>query len=241
MSFIPFLGRKNNGAGDNSAGKPGVCAALDVGSAKTVCFIAKVEQGAGEISALDIVENAKAAGDTAPDFDLAKYGGGRGSLDGYLAKGPLVLTFYRGVWCPYCNLQLKEYDDRLSEITDLGATLVAVTPEKPNAYDILKEAGVQEEILAEAATNVGFDVLYDEGNTLARDLGIIFELPKTHQNVLTDIGIDIEVLTGNTTFGFADPATYVIGQDKKIVKAFVPNNYRKRCEVDMITAALKSI
>lgn len=201
-----------------------------------------VEQGAGEISAMDIVERALHVGDRAPAFTLPRYGGGgSGDLEGYLARGPLVLTFYRGVWCPYCNLQLKEYDDRLDEITALGAILVAVTPEKPGALDVLASSGVPDDVLAGAVTAVGFDVLHDAGNTLARDFGLVFELPESHRDVLGRIGIDVAALTGSSAFGFADPATYVIAQDGRIVSAFVPNNYRKRAEVDAITAALRML
>ncbi|WP_417465702.1 peroxiredoxin-like family protein [Kordiimonas sp.] len=202
-------------------------------------LVGLIEQGAGEISAMDIVENALDVGAVAPEFELPAYGGGMRSLDGYLAKGPLVLTFYRGIWCPYCNLQLKEYDERLREITDHGATLVAVTAEKPNAVDMLASAGVPEDVIAGAVTSVGFDVLHDANNTLARQFGLVFELPESHQTVLNQIGVDVEMLTGQLTYAFADPATYVIAQDGRIVSAFVPNNYRKRAEVEVISNALR--
>lgn len=69
---------------------------------------ALIEQGAGEISALDFIERARKVGEAAPDFALPNQRGEQKRLADYLARGPLVLTFYRGVWCPYCNLQLKE-------------------------------------------------------------------------------------------------------------------------------------
>ncbi|WP_417462632.1 peroxiredoxin-like family protein [Kordiimonas sp.] len=200
-----------------------------------------VEQGAGEISALDIVENALHVGAVAPGFELPAYGGGMCSLEGYLADGPLVLTFYRGIWCPYCNLQLKEYDERLREITDHGAALVAVTGEKPNAVDMLASAGVPEDVIAGAVTSVGFDVLHDANNTLARQFGLVFELPESHQTVLRQIGVDVGMLTGQSSYMFADPATYVIAQDGKVFRAFVPNNYRKRTEVDAVKKALHDL
>ena len=202
---------------------------------------ALLEQGAGEISALKIVERALKVGDQAPTFDLPKYGGGTASLAEYLREGPLVITFYRGVWCPYCNLQLKEYDDRIDEFRKLGANIVAMTAEKPGAVDILKTSGAPEDIVAQAVVSVQFDVLHDDGNSLARDFGLIFELPDAHKSVLKQIGVDIEALTGSTSYAFADPATYVIGQDGRIAYAFVPNNYRKRAEVDALTSALQSL
>lgn len=200
---------------------------------------ALLEQGAGEISALDIVEKALRPGDAAPTFELAAYGGGRRTLAGYLKSGPLVLTFYRGVWCPYCNLQLREYHDRLNEITDLGANLVAITPERPNALDQLEASGAPTEVVAGAVTSVAFDVLHDEGNALARQYGLVFELPESHQRVLAQIGVDLVAMTGDASVTFPDPATYVIAPTGRITWAFVPNNYRKRAEVETITAALR--
>jgi peroxiredoxin len=200
-----------------------------------------LEQGAGEISALDIIENALRPGNAAPDFQLSSYDGKTRRLADYLEKGPLVLTFYRGVWCPYCNLQMKDYDNRLGEITDLGASLVAVTPEKPGALDTLKATGAPEEAYAGAVTSVGFDVLHDTGNQLARHYGLVFDLPESHRTALSQFGVDIEALTGEPGYAFPDPATYVVAQDGTIAWAFVPNNYRKRAEVDDIAAALRTL
>lgn len=197
-----------------------------------------LEQGAGEISALDIVERALKVGDMIPAFELDRYGGGRARALDYLETGPLVITFYRGVWCPYCNLQLKAYNDHLSEITGRGATLVAITPEKPGVLDALKQTGAPEEVIAGAVTEVDFDVLHDAGSAVSEDFGLVFELPESHRAALAQFGVSIEALTGNSSFTFADPATYVVAPDGRIEFAFVPNNYRKRAEVSQITAAL---
>lgn len=202
---------------------------------------ALIEQGAGEISALDIVENALKPGSAVPDFALDNQHGVGKALAGYLGEGPLVLTFYRGVWCPYCNLQLKAYSDRLSEIEDAGATLVAVSPEKPNALELLQQSEAPKEVMEMAFTNVPFDVLFDDGNSLGKAFGLQFELPESHQQLLKAFNVDLEALTGNDQFVFPDPATYVVGADGLIKWAFVPNNYRKRAEVDDILNALKQL
>ena len=202
---------------------------------------ALIEQGAGEISALDIVENALKKGDEAPAFDLKKYGGGTGTLAGYLEEGPLVVTFYRGVWCPYCNLQLKEYEDRLSEITALGANLVAITPEKPGALETLAANDAPQEVIDGAVSSVSFDVLHDADNKIAKQFGLVFDLPDAHRTVLEQTGVDLLAMTGNDNFALADPATYVIAPDGKIFWAFIPNNYRKRAEVDDIKRALREL
>lgn len=201
---------------------------------------ALIEQGAGEISALDIIERALKPGDTAPAFSLKNQNGGQKSLSDYLAEGPVVLTFYRGAWCPFCNLQLKEYNDRLDEIKGAGATLVAITPEKPGALDILVESGVRQDVIDMAVGNVGFDVLHDAGNRVAETFGLVFDLPESHRQLLKMLQVDVEKLNGDTSYAFPDPATYVIDRSGRITWAFVPNNYRKRAEVDQILDALRT-
>ncbi|VAX08395.1 AhpC/Tsa family protein GSU0066 [hydrothermal vent metagenome] len=202
---------------------------------------ALIEQGAGEISALDIIERARKPGDLAPDFTLKNPKGESRRLTDYLAVGPLVITFYRGAWCPYCNLQLKEYNDHLAEIKAAGATLVAITPEKPGALDILAKSGAPQEVVDMALKPVEFDVLHDPGNQIAESYGVVFKLPESHRQLLEQLHIDIEALNGDTSFTFPDPATYVIRPTGEIAWAFVPNNYRKRAEVAQILTALQDL
>jgi len=197
-----------------------------------------IEQGAGEISALDIIERAKKAGDVMPDFTLKNQLGDTRSLAEYRAKGPLVVTFYRGVWCPYCNLQLKAYADRRKEIEAVGAMLVAITPEQPGAVDILRNSGAPADVIDMAVEDVPFDVLHDANSEVAESLGLVFQLPESHRTLLSSLGVDLEALTGSASYTFPDPATYVVKSSGEIAWAFVPNNYRKRAEVDQILNAL---
>lgn len=201
---------------------------------------ALIEQGAGEISALDIIERARKAGDSAPDFALTNQRGERKQLTDYLAQGPLVATFYRGAWCPYCNLQLKEYSDNLGEIEAAGGALVAITPEKPNAFDILATSGAPKEVLDIVVKDVPFDVLHDPGSRVAKTFGLVFELPESHRRLLSMVNVDVEALNGDSSFTFPDPATYVIKPSGEIAWAFVPNNYRRRAEVAQLVEALRA-
>lgn len=202
---------------------------------------AKIEQGAGEISALDIIGKALNVGHSVPEFSLTNQNGEARDLAGYLEQGPVVLTFYRGLWCPFCNLQLKAYNDRLAEIEATGASLVAVTPEKPDSLQILIDGGAPEDFTDMAIDETDFDVLYDENGGVSEQFGLQFVLPKVHQELLETFNIDVEALTGNDRYAFPDPATYVINQKGEITWAFVPNNYRKRAEVDDILAALNRL
>lgn len=200
-----------------------------------------LEQGAGEISALDIVECAKKEGDIFPSFSLNDQQGLNKNLIDYLKKGPLIVTFYRGVWCPYCNLQLKAYGERLDELQKTGATLIAITPEKPNSIELFQKSNAPEDVINMAVKEVSFDVLFDEDSKFSEKVGLTFELPEAHQSLLQTMGIDLEKVTGNSVFTFPDPATYIIDTSGKIHWAFVPNNYRKRAEVDQILKALQTI
>ena len=200
-----------------------------------------IEQGAGEISALSIVENALNVGDTAPDFKLKNYDGIEKSLDEYLKSGPLVLTFYRGLWCPYCNLQLAAYNSRLREIESADGQLVAITAEGTEGLNVVQASDMPQEAKDSVIEAPDFDVLYDESTKVGTAFGVAFELPESHKKLLQMMSVDIKKATGNDTYTFSDPATYIIGQDKMIRWAFIPNNYRKRAEVDTIIQQLQAL
>jgi peroxiredoxin len=198
-----------------------------------------VELGAGEISSMPIVENALKAGDKAPDFALENYDGAARSLADYLRAGPLVLTFYRGLWCPYCNLQLAAYNVRYADIKALGANLVAISSEGPDGAEAIKDSNLPQETKDTIISAPAFDVLYDANTSVAKQFGVAFTLPESHRKLLELFKVDVEKANGDNTFAFADPATYVIGQDGVIAWAYIPNNYRKRAEVDDILAQLR--
>ena len=113
------------------------------------------------------IKKALKTGDYAPDFTLPNPSGRAVSLHALLGSGPAVVTFYRGGWCPYCNLQLRAYQQALGEITALGAKLVAISPQLPDGS------------MSTAETNrVSFDVLSDVGNRVARSLAWFIRCPK---------------------------------------------------------------
>lgn len=199
---------------------------------------ALVEQGAGEISAMPIIENALKAGDKAPDFALKNYSGEARSLSDYLKAGPLVLTFYRGLWCPYCNLQLAAYNKGLADIRALGANLVAISSEGPDGAEAIKDSDLPQATKDTIISAPDFDVLHDANTSVAKQFGLAFVLPETHQELLRMFKVSVEKANGDNTYAFADPATYIIGQDGIIAWAYIPNNYRKRAEVSEILKQL---
>jgi peroxiredoxin len=197
-----------------------------------------VETGAGEISAMPIVENALKAGDKAPDFTLKNHSGEMRSLSDYLKNGALVLTFYRGLWCPYCNLQLNAYNKGYADIRALGANLVAISSEGPEGAEAIKDSNLPQETKDTIISAPDYDVLHDANTSVARQFGVAFVLPESHQELLHTFNVNIEKANGDSTYAFADPATYIIGQDGVIAWAYIPNNYRKRAEVSEILKQL---
>lgn len=201
-----------------------------------------IEQGAGEISALNIIENALKVGDKAPEFNLNNYDGAPRNLQGYLQDGPVVLTFYRGLWCPYCNLQLATYNKHLQEIKNAGANLVAVSGESAEGANVVLNSQMPQEMKESIVKAPDFDVLYDENAQLGRAFGLTFKLPESHEKLMTEMmGVDLEKAVGNDEFIFSDPATYIVGTDGIIKWAFIPNNYRKRAEAETIIEELKKL
>ncbi|MEL6495485.1 MAG: peroxiredoxin-like family protein, partial [Cyanobacteria bacterium J06623_7] len=152
------------------------------------------------------------------------------SLKSLLAKGAVVVSFYRGGWCPYCNLELRALQAALPEITARGATLVAISPETPDSSLSTKEKN-----------ELSFEVLSDRGNLLARELGLVFTLPESLRPIYSNFGIDIPAHNGDETFELPLPATYVVKADGTIVYHFVHADYTQRLDPDQIIEALDTI
>ena len=109
-------------------------------------------------------------------------------LPALLARGPIVLTFYRGGWCPYCDVSLRALQAVLGDIRALGAELVAVTPETPDHIEATA-----------ASAAVDFPLLHDAGNNFARSLGLVFTLPEALRPLYAEIGIDYAFLDADFT------------------------------------------
>jgi len=193
---------------------------------RAVLYDAKVE----ELQRTFPIEKALKAGDIAPDFTLPNPSGRQVSLAGLLRGGPAVVTFYRGGWCPYCNLQLRAYQQVLGEITALGGKLVAISPQLPDG------------LLSTAEINkLTFDVLSDAGNRVARSFGLVYSLPDGLRAALTSNNKALPGINGDDSWELPLPATYVIASDRKIALAEIELDYRERLEPEAIVAALRSL
>lgn len=177
-----------------------------------------------------LADGARKAGDVFPAVALTNQTGGTTDLAQLLANGPLVVTFYRGGWCPYCNLELRAYQNALPEITALGARLVAISPETPD------------NTLSTADKNaLAFDVLSDTQGRLADALGIRFELSPAIKALYQKFGHDLPARNGDDKWSLPMPATYVVAKGGRIALAHVEPDYRKRMEPSRALDALRAL
>jgi peroxiredoxin len=147
-----------------------------------------------------------------------------------LAKGPVIVVFYRGGWCPYCNLTLRAYQQLLPRIRALGANMIAITPETPDRSLTTSEKNALE-----------YKVLSDANLRAAAAFGLAFELPPDLQAVYLKAGNDLREINGSGQWSLPVPATYVIGQDGTVLYAHVDADYRNRAEPAEALAALERI
>jgi len=167
------------------------------------------------------------AGDTAPLFTATDNNGKSFSLEAALKKGDVVLMFYRGQWCPYCNKQMSQMNDSLSLITGKGATVVAISPE------------IQENVVKTIEkTKASFPVISDVQMKIMRDYQVNFAVPQTTIDRYKNFGIDFNVANGANGANLPVPATYVIGKNGKIKYVFFNPDYRKRASVKEIASYL---
>jgi peroxiredoxin len=161
-------------------------------------------------------------------FDLPDILGNVVSSSDLLVKGPLVIVFYRGAWCPWCNLQLKSIQDNLEEIQQLGATLVAISPMTPdNSLSFSEKKGLK------------FEVLSDVGLKVAKTFGLVYSLTEAMQDFHEAIGLDLASFNGTTQLELLLPATYIV--DDGIVVARVDLDFRYRMDPLDIIAALQKL
>ena len=192
--------------------------------------IAAYQRGVDELAADGIAERAVKAGDQAPDFTLANARGEPVKLSALLARGPVVLTFYRGGWCPYCSLQLRAYQRVLPAIRVLGAQLVAISPEAPDRS------------LTTAQKNeLEFEVLSDVTGDVGRAWRLVFDLSEELRGLYQANGLDLAAINADGQWHLPLPATYVIAPDRSVKLAFVDVEYRVRLEPADILATLREL
>ena len=194
-------------------------------------FMKGVDEVIEEAKAFEKGANAIKIGQKAPDFKLPNPEGELISLNNLLKQGAVVVTFYRGDWCPYCNLQLRALQVRLGEIHELGATLVAISPQVPDGS--LTKSEINE---------MDFIVLSDQDAKVASEFGVAWEVPEFLLNHMrVDRNLDLEAINNGNGGVLPIPATFILSSDGVVQGSYVNVDYRTRSEPEEIIQALKDL
>jgi len=173
-------------------------------------------------------EDAPKPGDLMPPFVLPDETGRLVTLKDLLAQGPVVVTFHRGHWCPYCRISISTLVKAQPRIEATGARLVAIIPDRERFAAEMRED-----------CNVSFPILSDMDNGYAMSLNLAIWVGAELQEFMTKIGRMLPQYQGNDSWTLPIPATFVVGKDGRVKARFVDPDYRKRMTLEEVIAALK--
>jgi peroxiredoxin len=183
---------------------------------------------ADRLDTVDFAARAPQIGDEAPDFALPDQRGEEVYLSALVRRGPVVLIFYRGLWCPYCNLQLRTFQAHLDQILALGAQLVAVSPQTPDRSLSMADKN-----------DLGFLVLSDAGANVIDRYGLKYEVDAETRALFEAVGNDVGSYNGPGSWVLPAGATIVIGVDGAVRYAHVRGNWTERAQPADVLAVLR--
>ncbi|KAK3617474.1 hypothetical protein LTR22_026728 [Elasticomyces elasticus] len=154
-----------------------------------------------------------------PAFELVDANGVKTSSADLLSKGPILVAFYRGGWCPFCNLALRDLQSNLETFTAKGINLVAISPELPDRSLSTLEKN-----------ELGFSVLSDIGNVFARKLGIVWKQPDSLRPHVKAFGNDLQAINGDDSFEVPVPCTLLVDQRGIVRNLYIEADYTKRLD-----------
>jgi peroxiredoxin len=169
-------------------------------------------------------------GDQAPLFTLPDALNNEVKLADVIEKGPVVLTFYRGGWCPYCNMELRAYNEILEDIHQAGGQLVAISPQTPDQSLSTKEK-----------SELNFHVLSDVGNKVAKGFNLVYRLPDYLIDLYKEFGLRVDEHNGDDSWTLPVSATYIIHQDGTIAYEYTQADYKDRVEPTDVLNELRKI
>jgi peroxiredoxin len=190
-----------------------------------------LHKSTAELIASGQAARALKAGDRAPEFTLPDADGKQVTSIELLKRGPLVVTFYRGVWCPYCNMDLQAIEASAADIRALGASLVAISQQ--SAANSRK---------SQTDNKLSYPILGDHGGELAQAFGIRFVLPDYLRDVYKNVfGVNLAAFNGEPSWTLPMPARYVIGRDGVIAYAEVNPDYTRRPDPSELLPTLRKL
>ncbi len=193
--------------------------------------IAQVMQAQAQALAdAGLLDRALRAGDIAPEFALPDQAGRVVSLRELLARGPVVLTFFRGGWCPFCTLALRGLAKKLPELRRQGAEVVAISPQASGGAQQTAERN-----------GLSFPVLVDHDNQVGRRYGLVYELGPELRAVYERLGHALPQLNDSKEWALPVPAGFVIGQDGRVAYAHVDARVNRRLEPSEAVAAVRKL
>lgn len=190
--------------------------------------LAVFQQSIADLKNEQIESKSMKVGEILPLFSLENNNGELVALEALLEKNDkVILAFFRGMWCPYCSLELKALQNQLNEIIDKKAQLIAISPQK-----VSLNAETSENL------NLQFEVLTDTDNAYAKQLGISFMLQDYALPHYRAMGIDLSYFNGNDANELPMPAVFVVNKKREVIYSFVDANYMNRIDIEELIAVL---
>ncbi len=184
----------------------------------------------GQLITSGAAERSLRAGMQAPDFTLLDARGTAVKLSHLLEQGPVVMTFYRGAWCPYCHLTLRAYQQALPQLQAGGATLVAISPQTPHHSRALAEK-----------QELTFALLSDTGNQVARQFGLVFTIDEAVRGAYKQVGADLPAFNGKDSWDLPMAGTFLVDQSGTLRLAFVDPDFTRRLDPSVAIARLEEL
>ena len=163
------------------------------------------------------------AGDTAPDFTIVNFKGHTIRLKDRLRRGPALVVFYRGIWCPFCSLYLHALQKKMLDFRKLRTSVLAVSPQMPDHSLAMADK-----------FNLEFEVLSDIGNMVARRFGTVIKMPPGIINIYEYLDVILPVYNGDDSYEIPIPTSFIIDRDGRIVRAFSGIDFMQRPDPDEI-------
>lgn len=194
-------------------------------------FLALIQRAVDELEASGITQRSLQVGDRIPDFTLCNTADQPIDVHKLLSQGSVVISFFRGMWCPFCSLELQALEQVFPAIQALGVSLIAISPQT-QSYSLA---------MAERH-NLTFNILSDRRNGVARQFGLVHQVPGYLRPVFEQMGLPLPRYNGDESFELPIPATYIVGQDGIILYAFVNPDYTQRVDpVEIVTILRRNL